>query len=95
MTVIVGVGIGLDLALFFSVQQFFFGVTIGIDGNTLVFKCNEQLVTQKIVKYYKTYDLSDDGTTYKVGGKSYSDNEDNVTINSYTTHGKSRIILQK
>lgn len=59
-----------------------------IGGAALVAKCNEQLATQKTVKYYKTYDLSDDGAIYKVGGKSYSDNEDNVTINSYTSHGE-------
>lgn len=99
MIAIVGLGIALVLVLFFSaivdrsiIAAFgavvLLGGTFAIGGAALVSKCNEQLATQKTVKYYKTYDLSDDGTTYNVGGKSYSDNEDNVTINSYTSHGE-------
>lgn len=99
MIVIVGLGISLVLVLFFSaivdrsvIAAFgavvLLGGTFAIGGAALVSKCNEQLATQKTVKYYKTYDLSDDDITYKIGGKSYSDNEDNVTINSYTSHGE-------
>lgn len=99
MIVIVGLGIALVLVLFFSAivdrsiigafgAVVLLGGTFVIGGAALVSKCNEQLATQKTVKYYKTYDLSDDYTTYKIGGKSYSDNEDNVTINSYTSHGE-------
>ena len=99
MIVIAEFGIALVLVLFFSaiversvIAAFcavvLLGGTFAIGGTALVSKCNEQLATQKTVKYYKTYDLSDDGTTYNVGGKLYSDNEDNVAINSYTSHGE-------
>ena len=99
MIVIVRFGIALVLVLFFSaiversvIAAFcavvLLGGTFAIGGAALISKCNEQLATQKTVKYYKTYDLSDDYTTYKIGGKSYSDDEDNVTINSYTSHGE-------
>lgn len=92
MIAIVGLGIALVLVLFFSaiVDRSIIGAfgAVVLLGAALVSNCNEQLATQKTVKYYKTYDLSDDGTTYNVGGKSYSDNEDNVTINSYTSHGE-------
>lgn len=99
MIVIVRFGIALVLVLFFSaiversvIAAFcavvLLGGTFAIGGAALVSKCNEQLATQKTVKYYKTYDLSDDYTTYRLGSKTYTDNEDNVTINSYTSYGE-------
>lgn len=99
MIVIVRFGIALVLVLFFSaiversvIAAFcavvLLGGTFTIGGAALVSKCNEQLATQKTVKYYKTYDLSDDYTTYRLGSKTYTDGDNNVTINSYTSHGE-------
>lgn len=99
MIVIVRFGIALVLVLFFSaiversvIAAFcavvLLGGTFAIGGAALVSKCNEQLATQKSVKYYKTYDLSDDYTTYRLGSKTYTDGDNNVTINSYTSHGE-------
>lgn len=99
MIVIVRFGIALVLVLFFSaiversvIAAFcavvLLGGTFAIGGAALVSKCNEQLATQKTVKYYKTYDLSDDYTTYRLGSKTYTDGDNNVTINSYTSHGE-------
>lgn len=99
MIVIVRFGIALVLVLFFSaiversvIAAFcavvILGGTFAIGGAALVSKCNEQLATQKTVKYYKTYDLSDDYTTYRLGSKTYTDGDNNVTINSYTSHGE-------
>lgn len=103
MIAIVGLGIALVLVLFFSaivdrsiIGAFgvvvLLGVVIGISGNALIDNCNERLATQETVKYYKTYDSSDggfgDGDTYRLGSKTYTDGDNNVTINSYTSHGE-------